>query len=387
MRTIKQLAIPQDTDVAKFPQGTILNETDTIVGTPVVREIYGDILTNIYKILDITKVTPTGTEDDELSQHQIVDALKKWTNELNDQEQVLTLNSLVWSVPFDLSILPDKYVFIARASDDFDKLQSYTFKGLNASPTYSLTSTGFDASDELLVIIDQSGVRVLSLTQITSSQTQVFNIFGQPLAFNDTSLMAYDTDGSILRDEPTINDLRSSVRSVSTDPLAEIMDMVILKGKILCFCFLTNTITYKFYQFDVITIGAAVNIPVSGIVIPVGSDNNPYMYTDGTDIWLTNTAGTLADDKGVSKLSYNEATPTLTFINTVSLAAGFVKTTNVIIQGDFLYTFINSELIKFNLLTGSEVSSIDYKTIIGRIFNFNDSIYYTNGEVANKWVL
>ena len=76
MRTIKQLPIPQDTNLAKFPQGTILNETDTAQGTPVVREIYGDILTNIYKILSLTGITPDGTEDSETTQYQIVNALK-----------------------------------------------------------------------------------------------------------------------------------------------------------------------------------------------------------------------------------------------------------------------------------------------------------------------
>lgn len=385
MRTIGGLAIPKDTDLVKFPDSTIINETDTVVGTPVVREIYGDILTNIYKILRLTGVTATGTEDSETSQYQIVDALKKWTNDLNDKEQVLSLNTLVWSVPFDLDILPDKYVFIARASDDYNVLESYTFKGTGVAPTYPLTSTGFSASDELLVIIDQSGVRVLSLTQIASAQTQTFNLFGQPLAFNDTALMAYDTDGSILRDEPKIDDLRASIRSASTDPLAEIMDMVILKGKILCFTFLPNTTTYKFYQFNVASIGAAANVPVSGIVIPIGSDNEPYMYTDGTDVWLTNTAGTLADDKGVSKLSYDETTPTLTFVNTVTLDSGFVKTTNVVIQGDFLYTFVNSDLQSFHLPSGTQGFVGDFKTIIGQMFNFNGAIYYTNGEVSNKW--
>ena len=49
MRAIKQLAIPQNTDLVKFPNGTILNETDTEQGTPVIEEIYGDVLTNIYK--------------------------------------------------------------------------------------------------------------------------------------------------------------------------------------------------------------------------------------------------------------------------------------------------------------------------------------------------
>jgi len=387
MRTLKQLPVPQDTDLVKFPQGTIVNETDIVVGTPVVRELYGDILTNIYKMLSLTGLSPTGTEDSETSQYQIVEALNKWANELNDKEQVLSLAGVVWSVPFNLDILPDKYVFIARASDSYNPAVSYTFKGINTNPNYALSSLGFDASDEVLVIIDQAGVRVISLTRIASSQSQTFNVFGQPLSFNSTGLMYYNTEGQLLNDTPSISDLRAKVRAVSTDALAEIYDMVILKGFVLCFTYLPGTTTYKFYHFDLNDLNTAINVPVTGIAIPVGSDNEPYMYTDGNDIYITNTAGTTGNDEDISKLSYTPATPTIAFISTISLNAAFQKTSNVVIQGTDLFTYVGSVLKKYSLLTGNETIIDDFLTIIGVIFNFNGAIYYTNGEVATKWTI
>jgi len=55
MRTIKNLAVPQNSD-PKFPFSTIQNETDVLDGTPVVEEIYGDVLTNLYKLLQVVAV-------------------------------------------------------------------------------------------------------------------------------------------------------------------------------------------------------------------------------------------------------------------------------------------------------------------------------------------
>jgi len=388
MRTIRQLAIPQDTDIVEFPQGTIKNESESEDGTPVIREIFGDILTNIYKILNISGILPDGTEDTETTKYQIVDALKLWTNQLNDIEQILTLGGTVWSVPFNLDILPNKYVFISKASDNFDPLVSYTFKGSGATPTFPLTSvTGFNASDEILVIIDTSGVRVISLTQITGSKEQVFTPFGIPIAFNSTSIVKYESNGKLLSDLPSVDDLQQKIRTLSTDPLAEVMDMVILKGFVLCFTFLPNTITYNFFQFDINDLNTAINVPVTGIVIPVGSDNFPFIYTDGSDIYATNAMGTNSNDNDVSKLTYTPATPNITFVSTTTINAGFIKTSNVIIQAGFLFTFILSILKKYNLSSNTEIVVDNFDTIIGTIFNFDGSVYYSNGEVATKWTI
>lgn len=388
MRTIKQLAVPQDTNLAKWPQGQIQNETDTLPGTPVIREIYGDILTNIYKILELTGIIPDGTEDAEDTQYQIVNALRKWTNELNDKEQVLSLAGTVWSVPFDLSLLPDKYVFIAKTGDAYDSAQAYTFKGTEVAPVYSfISSTGFNASDEVLVIIDQAEVRVISLTQLTASSIKEFTVFGVPLAFNDTDVLRYESVGNILSDIPSVVDLQTQIRTLSADPLAEIMNIVILKGFVLCFVYLPNTITYKFYHFDINDLNTAIAVPITGIAIPIGTDNTPYFFTDGVDLYITNSAGTTVNDFEITKLSYSPATPTIAFISTISLNVAFKKTTNSIIKGGELFTLINSELRKYNLGSGVQTIIDDFKALNGVLFLFNGSVYYTNGEVATKWVI
>lgn len=388
MRVIKQIAVPQNPDNINFPNGGILNETETEQGTPVVEEIYGDVLSNIYKILSLTNEVADGNQDKESTQYQLVNALKKWSNDLNDKEQVLSLAVDVWSVPFNLSILPDKYVFIAVAAEDYNPLIPYTFKGVEAAPSYSFSSTtGFSALDELLIVIDAAGVKAINLTQVIASAGAVTTSFGIPLAFNDTNVMTYEIEGKHVIDKPDAVDLRIQIRALSTDPLAEIYDMVILKGFVLCFVYLPGTVTYKFYQFDINDLNTAIYVPVSGIVIPVGSDNAPYMYTNGDKIYMTNAAGTTANDQDISELVYNPATPQITFSSTISINAAFQKTSNVIIKAGELFTLINSVLTKYNLASGVQTIINDFKAISGNIFQFNNFVYYTNGEIANKWTI
>ena len=64
MKVIEQLSVPKEVS-SDFPFGAIINETDTEDGTPVVREIYNDLLVNCYKILTLAGITPNGGEDSE----------------------------------------------------------------------------------------------------------------------------------------------------------------------------------------------------------------------------------------------------------------------------------------------------------------------------------
>ena len=89
MRTIKNLPVPKEQDLVKFPNSTILNETDTNDGTPVVREIYGDFITNIYAFLVDRGIIPNEIEDNEVNGYQFLDALKLNVNKLNDVRRVL----------------------------------------------------------------------------------------------------------------------------------------------------------------------------------------------------------------------------------------------------------------------------------------------------------
>lgn len=156
-------ALVKRTD-ANLPFGkTIQDETETQQGTPIVSDWFQDLLSNIYRLLEKAKITPTNDFDGDSTQYQIIDALQKLPNTMNDIEQVLTLDGTTWSVPLDLSILPNKYFFLARPSDDYDSTETYDFKG-SGDDTYSFTSQNvFQTGCLLLVVIDTSGVRAYPL--------------------------------------------------------------------------------------------------------------------------------------------------------------------------------------------------------------------------------
>jgi hypothetical protein len=143
---------------------TIQDETETQAGTPIVADLMQDILSNLYRLLEVTKITPTNAFDGYSTQYQLVDALKKLANSMNDIEQVLTLDGTTWSVDLDLTILPNKYIFLARASDDYDIAETYSFKG-SGTDTYSFTSEYFKTGNLLLIVIDTGTIRSYTISK------------------------------------------------------------------------------------------------------------------------------------------------------------------------------------------------------------------------------
>lgn len=386
MKVLGNQSVVKDVDV-KYPfNGAIQNETDTQDGTPVVREIYNDVLMNLYKLLELTNITPTDTEDNDTTQYQLIEAIKKLPNLLNDIEQVLTLTGSEWSIPFNLDLLPNKYVLFARPSNDYVSGTVYTFKGTTGT-TYSFTSqTGFNASDEIIIIIDTGTVRAYSLTKINEIDT-AFTVFGQPVSFNDSSTMYYQEGGNILSDLPSIGYLENVIRVLAGDGTFIVNDIFVLKGKILCVVYDPTAITYRFYSFPINDFATASVVTVSGGSIPVGTDNSPYFYCDGTNVYVTNKGGSTANDYEVEAFVFSEVGNTLTYFSLINLESTFSKTTNAVIKSGFIYTLIGGTFRRFSL-SGATVEEIaTYNGVIGSIFNFNGDVYFGSGEVAKKWTL
>lgn len=384
MRKLNQLPVPQDTDLAKFPSGTIQNQTDLVEGTPVVREIYGDVLTNLYKLLDITGETATGTEDSETSQYQIIDALKKFANELNDLQQVVSLVGSTWTVNFNIDLLPDNYVFVGKVSDNYVSGTSYTFEGTGVNSYGMVSDTGFNASDVVLIVIDQSQVKFINLTYITGENT-INTPFGAPISYNEGNTVHYLSDGKIVTDNPSIDDIQQTIRVDESNSNLNLIDCIIFKSHVLCLVLDTSTVTYAFYQFDLGTYTGVFPVILTGFSFPVGVDNQPYMYCDGVNVYLSNNSGNSVNDYDFHKLNYNPDDVELIFISSFSLDAAFEKTTNSFITGEFLFTFIAGQLNKYNFSTGIKTEVGTYNTNNGVVFKQNGNTYYTNGDTAVKW--
>lgn len=384
MKVIEQLSVPKEVS-SDYPFGAIINETDTEDGTPVIREIYNDLLQNCYKILALSGITPNGNEDNETSGFQLVEAIRKLPNLLNDVEQILSLSTTVWSVNFKFSLLPNKYMFFAKASENYNDTLTYTIKGSEANPIYDFSSpTGFNANDELVIVLDTSGVKAYSLNSLTAEPTEIKTPFGTPIAYNNSSKVYYFENGYLISDTPTSNTIESIVRTERSDSSIVVLNAFILKGKLLLFCFSVSNGNYFFYQFDMsnLTTGTLVTYSIDD-----AENYNPYCYTDGTYVYLTNDANTEVDDFILRKLNYNETTAVITNNSSITLENSFVKTTNVVMKSNALISLVGSELNSFSLGSATKTEIAFLTANSGNVFVHNGDYYHGVDVVATKWTI
>ena len=204
MRTIKQLNVPKEQDLNKFPDSTILNETDTIDGTPVVREIYGDLLTNWYAYLRDRGIIANGVEDNEINGYQLIEALKFNVNTLNDIRQTLNvIDSSTFELDIDFKLLTSDYPIFVRFTETInieDKGKGvYYLQDSKGIKKIIYFTHSVNSGDELLFIISND-VKAINLIQNGSStknnETEI-NIQGVPLSYSISKLSDY-LDGNIL---------------------------------------------------------------------------------------------------------------------------------------------------------------------------------------------
>lgn len=388
MKTLQNLNVPKDTS-AQFPFGTIQNETDTQEGTPVVRELYGDILTNLYKLLQITKETPTGDEDSDATQYQIINALKKLANSLNDIEQTLSITgSNVWTVALDLELLPNKYVFVARSGENYDSNETYTFKGSGAATLPASSPTGFSVNDEVLIIVDQAGVRMYSLTALTggASEGPTFTPLGAPISYNNTDKMYYFESGKFYNETPQIFNIEETIQNELLNGQIIVCDALVYGSKLLVMAFDPVESDYRLYLLDPLNPTASDELIYSGFSIPSGQDNQPYIFADDDFIYITNDFNNSSNDNLVSKYNLDINAGAIDYVGTINMGGSFKKTTNIVALGGNIYTFVNGILNSYDRDTGAETNVfLDYTLYQGVIFNFNGSFYYSKDEVAAKW--
>lgn len=388
MRTIKEQNIPQETDYGKFPDSTIKNESLTEPGTPVVREIYGDFLTNIYAFLRERGINPNQLEDNQLNGYQLIQALKRNVNELNDEEKILSLDGLNWTISLDLSIIPDKYFQFVRVTENLNDTLVYQFKGSGVDLLPFITSSSFKTGDELLLIIDQSGVRYYNLSASSQQGSDsVFTVFGTPLAFNDSlDKIWYEEQGTFFNDLPQTKNLQDVIRSFLSDPTILIYDSFSYKENIFCVSFSVSDLTYKLWKFSYGNLNAPVLANTVGFVFGTTTNFGMHTYFDGEFLYFTNAANNDILDNLIYKCSLNPTSNSTTLISQFSLNVAFLKSTNIAVNSNGFVSLINGVLNSFDFV-GGLLSLGNFNSFIGSIFKIKSNIYYSNGEVAKKWLI
>lgn len=395
MRTIKELPVPQDGNDANFPDGQIRNETDAVTGTPVVREIYGDVLTNIYKIIRDAGIDFTQTEDGENTQYQLLDALKVFVNNLNDKQQVLTVDNEDINLAINIDNLPNNYVFIGRLSDALSTQTNYTINsGDSGVASYPVTiSQNIAASATVLVVINNAGTRIVSLSGSaeTTDNNGLFVGLGNPLSFNDSEKLLYYSKGYILDDTPNSYAIEQAIQASEGTSDIIVVQCIVHRDKLIALCLNTVTTTYDAFAFDIedlTTVEGKIAMPKTS-----GTDYQPYMYCDGAFVYFSNSGTTIqsvndsANDNDFAKFSFDAGALSFSLVSSFSLNVGFIKTTNVFMDSanERLYTFLNGTLVYY-IFDGSPSTQVGFfDTVNGLVFHYFKSTYYSNGETATKW--
>jgi hypothetical protein len=389
MRTLRQLPVAQDGNDSKFPNGQIKNQDNVALGTPVVRELYGDIITNIYKIIESTGIEFTQDEDSEDTQYQLFDALKIFTNNLNDLEQVLTVNEQAISVGFNIDGLPNRYLFMGKLTEAISSEEVYSIQG-TGEESYAINPTqNIAASSIVLVVLNSAGTTIMNLSSESSTMNESLNVsFGDPLSFNSSNTLLYFANGDILTDTPASFKIEESIQVAEATANVKVVQTIAFKNKLICLTLNTSSLKYKAFAFalsDLTTIEGEINIPDTE-----GVDNQPYMYCDGEFLYFTNSGITInstTDNFRIGKFSFDEINLTINSVSFFEIDSTFEKTTNVFINKDnqLLYSFTNGSLISYSFDSAPKIEVGFFNTVNGLVFKFNNSTYYSNGENAKKW--
>lgn len=381
MKVLGNLIVDKDSNV-KYPLGAnIQNETDTVNGTPVIREIYGDVLMNLYRLLELANITPTDTEDDKTTQFQLVEAIKKLPNSMNDIEQVLTLSGSVWSVPFDLSILPNKYFFVARASHAYLSGGTYTFKGSGVTEL-PFISNGFNASDELLVIIDTTAVRAYSLSKLNESPEFLSLLISSPVRHSVGSDLFFFDSGKLYKNLQ-VWDLQNSIRVDQSDGSLILKTCGFMQGYAVCVVFNPSTANYEFYMFDLTDLNTVISLSTDWTQTP-SIDYEPEFYFNDNYIYASNKANTDANDYGFMEIVFRPYLTELSFSSDLDFDASFVKIQNGAIIVDQLHILKSNTLVKFNVNSGVKTTIGSFPITDGYLFFLKDSLYIGTGNIAHK---
>lgn len=168
MRVLSSNPNVDNSDLINYPDGRIKDNTGSGDGTAVNERVYGDLHSNISKLLRLYGITPNGLPDNETNGYQIIDGLRALSTK-NTIIQNLDKDAGKLRVPFKISFLLEGEVMLCKASVDF--ASETEIKGVDVT-VYGLTVVNsFLSGDYVQFIKTASGVelrRVVDQSNIDS---------------------------------------------------------------------------------------------------------------------------------------------------------------------------------------------------------------------------
>lgn len=155
-----------NSDPGNYPDGRVKDNTGSGNGTPVNRNVYGDLHSNISKLMRLYGIVPTELPDNETSGFQIIDALIALASK-NDYIYPLTTNGTdTLSVDIKLALMNDGEFLVCLASTN--KTTETLIKGSTGSSFAIAYSGNFKANEYVRVIKTSGGVSIVRIADWNS---------------------------------------------------------------------------------------------------------------------------------------------------------------------------------------------------------------------------
>jgi len=153
-------------DLGNYPDGRIKDNDGSGNGTGVNRSVYGDLHSNISRLMRLYDIVPTGLPDNETSGYQIIEALSALASK-NDYIYPLTTNGTdTLSIGIKLSLMKDNEFLICLASAN--KTTETLIKGSGTTSMAITYSGDFKANEYVRVIKTSVGVSIVRIADWNS---------------------------------------------------------------------------------------------------------------------------------------------------------------------------------------------------------------------------
>lgn len=171
MIPLKNNSNVDNSDLPNYPDGRIKDNTGPGNGTPVNRSVYGDLHSNISKLMRLYNIGPNSLPDNETNGYQIIEALSALASK-NDYIYSLTTNGTnELSVDIKLSLMKDNEFLICLAAAD--KTTETTVKGSNNTSLAVTYSGNFKANEYVRLIKTGAGVTIIRIADWNSLNAMV----------------------------------------------------------------------------------------------------------------------------------------------------------------------------------------------------------------------
>lgn len=165
MRTLFNQPNVDKSDLVKYPNGRIRNNSGVGDGTGVNEATKGDLHQMLEKLMRLYAITPNDLPDNESNGFQLIDALRGLASK-NDFIYPITTNGTILNVDIKFSqMLENEYVVCLA---QFNKASETQIKGIGAG-IYAITYSGnFIANEYVRVIKTSGGVSIIRMADALS---------------------------------------------------------------------------------------------------------------------------------------------------------------------------------------------------------------------------